>query len=81
MTSQTYSSGTRKRNPFSARSRTRPASSRVVHAAILSAVVAVAAAILKGFTGAGVAEAILTGGSAFGGTLGLGLTLINIAKR
>jgi len=53
----------------------------VIHAAVLSAVVAVAAAILKGFTGAGIAEAILTGGSAFGGAMGLGLAAINAAKR
>jgi hypothetical protein len=73
--------GTQRRNPAVARSRARHASTRVVHAAVLSAVVAVAAAILKGFTGASVAEAMLTGGSAFGGAMGLGLAVINAGKR
>lgn len=80
MTTQTHG-GRRKRATAVARSHARRSSSRVIHAAVLSAVVAVAAAILKGFTGAGIAEAILTGGSAFGGAMGLGLAAINAAKR
>lgn len=70
----------RRRKPGPA-TRPAPSSSRVFQAALVSAAVAVSAAILKGLTGAGVAESMLTGGGAFGGAMGLGIAVINTIRR
>ncbi|MFB7409661.1 hypothetical protein ACFCZ2_21010 [Streptomyces sp. NPDC056202] len=46
-----------------------------------SLVVALVVGILKSFGGAGLAEASLTGGAAFGGAFGLCLTAVPVMKQ
>ncbi|MQB02137.1 MAG: hypothetical protein GEU78_18110 [Actinobacteria bacterium] len=77
----THTNEAQSRKPVDVSAHTHRARSRLVQMAVLSAVVAVAAAILKGLAGAGVAEAILTAGGAFGSTMGLGLAVTNVLKR
>lgn len=60
--------------------RARQFAARLILVVTASAAVAVVATILKGLAGASIAEAILTGGTAFGGAMGLGLAVINASK-